>query len=54
VFSRRAEYETRAVARGKDGETGLRHGKIRFLLKEANDELLRILRGSLFHIEGAA
>jgi len=60
MVSRRAESEARASrSRGKMAGAGLREGTgkiicLRFLLKEANDELLRISRGSLFHVEGAA
>jgi len=50
MASRRAKSDVRAVARGKDGEAGLRKstGKnvLRFLLTEANIKLLKILRGS--------
>jgi len=59
VVSRSAKSEAWAVTRGKDGKAGLREGMgkivvLRFLLKQANDELLRISRGSLFLIESAA
>ena len=59
MVSRRAESKMRAVARGKGGEAHLREGTreiihLMVLVEEANNELLQILRGSLFHIIGAA
>jgi len=59
MVSRRAESKMRAVARGKGGEAHLREGTreiihLMVLVEEANNELLQILRGSLFHIICAA
>jgi len=54
------ESEEWAVIGGRgDGKVHLREAQerycvTRFFLKEANDELLRIWRGSFFYIEGAA
>jgi len=59
LVSQSTESEVLAVAGGGgDGDVGLREGMgeyfLRFLLKDTNDYLLCILRGNLFHIEGAA
>jgi len=61
MVSGKVESEMRAVARAREiarHGSNRRHRKnkytLTFLLKEANDELLRISRGSLFHNEDVA
>ena len=52
MVSWRDEYEAWAVTRGEDGEVDLKNTQekyvLRFLLKDANHELLRILRKRLY------
>jgi len=53
VLDQDSRYGEKMARRGSKRRLGI-YFVLRFLLVEANDELLRILRRNLFHVEDAA